>query len=381
MDSVKQLTIASFIIIVVTVLVVRGAQLTPTQVVQVIDVPATAHHQRDWERVALGEEVRSSCLQVSQTWMRNGAKVAEKGDVSQTGTALIIKNFSEAYAGRYDCVEPDGVIGKSYTFYQNVSISDDTPAEVELTEGMIGGIACQILGGGNLSKTLYRVENSSSRPVDFVNGNFEWTRKVEKGDAGLYVCSGTQTIEGDSKTVNKTIVVRVTFAPEILPVDVLVSGDYPDRSITLSCPVVAVPAASLRWFNVSSGTEQELSEAALIVDGNVTFPMSNSTDTVVKCTATNAVGDSSRIFTVPHFEPNRENVYPNVTSTYKNVKIGHGIKGENGTIVVAALAYKFDTNGQDVAVATKGPSSQMNSAAASRFSAFLGLLLMVVFAF
>lgn len=278
-----------------------------TQTIAVRLVPST--DELNWERVKLGADPsEQKCLTIAMEgeWkIKDGGTVSKDREdrVRQLPPYLLIKNFQAADAGQYDCVDKNGNTLKSYSFYLDVSIENETEVQ-EVTAGSPIDLLCKVNGSDTVTKTLMK-NLTVYTDVEANQDGFRWIRSVRKDDAGEYVCRVEQEIRGNRKTVDRPISLIVNYPPEMSKgeayLDDVAKGLPMGRQLQLQCPVFASPPAFTSWVQVISDvseigvntTEVHLDEAKLII------PVAAGKEYGrFKCIATNNLGSVYQTFDV-----------------------------------------------------------------------------------
>ncbi|XP_052063320.1 neural cell adhesion molecule 2-like isoform X2 [Mytilus californianus] len=318
--------------------VIGGGDFEVVKITVTVTVPPQIVKPPTAQSVSVGEAARFECVATAKPspkyyWYFNSITIeltGERYNLSRDAGVLIIKKVIKDDAGTYKCVarstdksdEKDAaltvLVPPQINKLDNATGDEGTSATIKCTAygepipkitWMKEGTSVEITDGTQIDNSDI-VASQVARPDRMeVEGSLQISN-LKSSDAGFYICKATN----EAKSVEKSAYLSVQYKPNFSKVMKDVMYSWGGQSTNIKCIATGVPSADISWakggqtinagdqyYSLKSVTIGEDTESTLTV--SVDFSNEAIVFGVYTCKAGNAIGESTKNFTLQRADP------------------------------------------------------------------------------
>ncbi|CAC5416243.1 NCAM [Mytilus coruscus] len=318
--------------------VIGGGDFEVVKITVTVTVPPQIVKPPTAQSVSVGEAARFECVATAKPapkyyWYFNSITLeltGERYNISRDAGVLIIKKVIKDDAGTYKCVarstdksdEKDAaltvLVPPQINKLDNATGDEGTSATIKCTAygepipkitWMKEGTSVEITDGTQIDNSDI-VASQVTRPDRMeVEGSLQISN-LKSSDAGFYICKATN----EAKSVEKSAYLSVQYKPNFSKVMKDVMYSWGGQSTNIKCIATGVPSADISWakegqeinagdqyYSLKSVTIGEDTESTLTV--SVDFSNEGIVFGVYTCKAGNAIGESTKNFTLQRADP------------------------------------------------------------------------------
>ncbi|VDI33233.1 neural cell adhesion molecule [Mytilus galloprovincialis] len=316
--------VGNFMVVPITVTVT-----VPPEIVK----PPTA------QSVSVGEAARFECVATAKPapkyyWYFNTITLeltGERYNLSRDNGVLIIKKVIKDDAGTYKCVarstdksdEKDAaltvLVPPQINKLDNATGDEGTSATIKCTAygepipkitWMKEGTSVEITDGSQIDNSDIVASQVTRDDRMEVEGSLQISN-LKSSDAGFYICKATN----EAKSVEKSAYLSVQYKPNFSKVMKDVMYSWGGQSTNIKCIATGVPSADITWMNkegqtINAGDQYYSLKSVTIgedTESTLTVSVDFSNEGIVfgtyTCKAGNAIGESTKNFTLQRADP------------------------------------------------------------------------------
>ncbi|XP_063440129.1 neural cell adhesion molecule 2-like isoform X2 [Mytilus trossulus] len=308
-------------------------------IVVTVTVPPEIVKPPTAQSVSVGEAARFECVATAKPapkyyWYFNSITLeltGERYNLSRDNGVLIIKKVIKDDAGTYKCVarstdksdEKDAaltvLVPPQINKLDNATGDEGTSATIKCTAygepipkitWMKEGTSVEITDGSQIDNSDIVASQVTRDDRMEVEGSLQISN-LKSSDAGFYICKATN----EAKSVEKSGYLSVQYKPNFSKVMKDVMYSWGGQSTNIKCIATGVPNAAITWMNKEGQTinagDQYYSLRSVTIgedtESTLTVSVDFSNEGIVfgtyTCKAGNAIGESTKNFTLQRADP------------------------------------------------------------------------------